>query len=52
MKRQLKYDRPKLIDLTSKEWNVGFGDGSPSAGCTDGTKPRPLTCAEGFGVGA
>ena len=51
MTRQLKYERPKLIDLTSKEWNVGFGDDSPSPGCTNGDKPTPPSCTIGTGVG-
>jgi hypothetical protein len=52
MTRQLKYDRPKLVDLTSKEWNVEFGHGTEQLGaCTNGIKPDYPTCSMGRGVG-
>jgi hypothetical protein len=50
MNKQLKYERPKLVELTSNEWNVGYG-ASPSKGCTGGNYPRPFVCSDGFEVG-
>jgi hypothetical protein len=50
MKRQLKYERPKLVELTSNEWNIGYG-ATPTRGCVPGTRPRVLVCTVGTEVG-
>jgi hypothetical protein len=51
MKSKLKYERPKLVELTSNEWNIGYGQGSPSQGCGNGNLPTPPACNFGQDVG-
>jgi hypothetical protein len=46
MNRQLKYERPKLVELTSNEWNIGFGDSAVA--CSTGTSPTGLICSRGI----
>jgi hypothetical protein len=50
MKSKLKYERPKLVELTSNEWNIGFGQSS-AKGCTGGNSPDGLVCGNGFNPG-
>ena len=50
MKRQLKYEQPKLVELTSNEWDIGHGQSA--AGCTGGNSPAGLVCGNGFNPGA
>jgi hypothetical protein len=50
MKRQLKYERPKLVELTSNELKVGHGQGSGEfPACTNGSGPAGLVCSTGIG---
>jgi hypothetical protein len=44
MNRQLKYERPKLFELTSNEWNIGLGQ-SPATACSVGN--GNLLCSVG-----
>jgi hypothetical protein len=51
MKNELKYERPKLVELTSNEWNIGYGDTETSEGCVSGDTPNVLVCRAGDQVG-
>jgi hypothetical protein len=49
MKSELKYERPKLVELTSNEWNIGHGESA--VGCTNGNNPEGLVCSTGINPG-
>jgi hypothetical protein len=50
MRSQLRYEKPKLINLTSESWETPLGFGSLQTGCGDG-QADSNTCSAGPYVG-
>ncbi len=54
MEKMIKYERPKLVDLTSKEWGDPFAHGQGQSeltrpSCTTGTLASSV-CNHGTGL--
>lgn len=60
MRKSSRYERPEIVDLTAKDWNVpvgigqsvcndGNGDISGNPSCSTGDKPGPYACLSGIG---